>query len=881
MKKFKFSVIMPVYKVEEFLEEAIESVVNQTIGFEEHVQLILVNDGSPDNSHLICENYKVKYPDNVHYIAKENGGVSSARNMGLQVALGEYINFLDPDDSISENVLTNVSSFFEENNVDLVSIPMFKFGAEIGEHQLNYKFGRNHDRVINIFLDYKAIQLSGPSSFFRKSAIKHLFDEDMKYAEDAVFVNEIIIASGEYGALSKDNKYYYRRREDDSSATQSGQFDEDWYLGIIDKFFTPMMEMSNEKYEHLIKYVQNLVAYDLGWRLNVVENDIMTNEFIESFMGKIQVLLKDIDEEIINNQRHLNPHKKWFLINLKNKNTNYSTKTLRFNNEVVLYDGKDAVAKLSNQHMTIEFVNIEKDFVVLEGNFGSLFHKDDIEIVAQTESGKFYSAENVSRKAHDLKMLTIVVKEYKGFKIRIPLNDFINVRILAKSEQTLLPMTLNFGKYSGISTHFKQNYKFIGDYGVSYQQPDVLTLINKESKTTELKKGFKVIKALVKTKRKPRIKAAVARMAYHFNMLFKKNEKWVFMDRQDKADDNAEHLFKYVSEHDKEIDAVFIVDKASDDFTRLAKYGKVIPLGSYQHKMQILLADKVLSSHIDEWVINPFFSTKVYYQNLINFKFIFLQHGITKDDMSGWLNRYKKNVSLFITGGKEEYKSIIDGDYNLNENQVTLSGFPRFDNLISDDKKQILIIPTWRKHLVEERDQVRGVRPYSTTFKDSLFFNSYNDLINDPRLIEKAKEKNYEIVFFPHPDIQQQIEDFERNDFVKFAPYDTPFQKMFNESSLLITDYSSVAFDFGYEKKPVIYYHFDEGNSYEKGYFDYKTMGFGDIIDNHDDLISSLINSLENNCEISEKYKNRIEDFYEHTDNNNCQRVYEAIKELG
>lgn len=877
MNKFKFSVIMPIYNVEEFLDEAIQSVVNQTIGFKENIQLVLVNDGSPDNSHLICKGYKEKYPENIIYIEKENGGVSSARNRGLEVVEGEYINFLDPDDYLSLNVMSNVSSFFEENNVDLVSIPMFKFDAQVGEHQLNYKFGKDYDRVINIFADYKAIQLSGPSSFFRKSAIKHSFDENMKYAEDALFVNETIIPSGEYGALSKQNKYYYRKREDNSSATQSGEFDEDWYFGIIDKFFNSLIKISNEQYNHTIKYAQNMIMYDLGWRLNVEENEIMTSELVKKFLDKVEVLLKDIDEKIVNEQKHINVHKKRYLLDLKN---DQAAKLMTFNKNVILYNGDRALAVLSKERINIEFINIEKGFVVLEGNFGSLFHKNDIEILAYTESGNFYPAEDVNRRSHDLKMLTIAVKEYKGFKIIIPIDDFVNVRIMAKSKQTLVLLPMTFGKYSGISNHFKQNYKFIGDYGIIHENAYLLTLKKKESKMDELKKEFKVVMSLFKTKKKPRIKAAIARIGYHLNMLFKKNEKWVFMDRQDKADDNAEHLFKYVTKNNKEIDAVFIVDKNSNDYTRLQQYGKVIPLGSYQHKMQMLLADKVISSHIDEWVINPFFSTKVYYQNLITFKFVFLQHGTIKDDLSRWLNRYRKNMSLFITGGKEEYKSIVNGDYNLTENEVVLSGFPRFDNLISDDKKQILIIPTWRKALVEERDQVRGVRPYSTTFKDSLFFNSYNDLINDPRLIEKAKEKNYEIIFFPHPDIQQQIEDFKRNDYVKFAPYDTPFQKMFNESSLLITDYSSVAFDFGYEKKPVIYYHFDEGNGYEKGYFDYKTMGFGEIIDNHEVLISSLINSLENDCEITEKYKLRIEDFYEHTDNNNCQRVYEAIKEM-
>ena len=78
--QYKFTVVTPVYKVEEYLEETIESVLNQTIGFEENIQMILVNDGSPDRSEEICLKYQKQYPDNIIYLKKENGGVSSARN---------------------------------------------------------------------------------------------------------------------------------------------------------------------------------------------------------------------------------------------------------------------------------------------------------------------------------------------------------------------------------------------------------------------------------------------------------------------------------------------------------------------------------------------------------------------------------------------------------------------------------------------------------------------------------------------------------------------------------------------------------------------------------------------------------------------------------
>lgn len=97
-KKFLFSVVIPVYNVEKYLEEAILSIVNQTIGFKKNIQLILINDGSPDNSGDICKKYKTLYPENIVYVEKENGGVSAARNEAFQYVDAKYVTFLDSDD---------------------------------------------------------------------------------------------------------------------------------------------------------------------------------------------------------------------------------------------------------------------------------------------------------------------------------------------------------------------------------------------------------------------------------------------------------------------------------------------------------------------------------------------------------------------------------------------------------------------------------------------------------------------------------------------------------------------------------------------------------------------------------------------------------------
>ena len=98
LNKYKFSIIVPVYNAEKFLEECIESVLNQSIGFKENVQLILVNDGSKDNSGEMCEKYFQRFPEDIIYIDKENGGVADARNAGMERIEGEYTAFLDSDD---------------------------------------------------------------------------------------------------------------------------------------------------------------------------------------------------------------------------------------------------------------------------------------------------------------------------------------------------------------------------------------------------------------------------------------------------------------------------------------------------------------------------------------------------------------------------------------------------------------------------------------------------------------------------------------------------------------------------------------------------------------------------------------------------------------
>ena len=111
--RYKVSVVIPVYNCEEYLESCVESLMKQTMD-KDDFQIVFVNDGSSDNGGAICEK-AAKEHSNITYFLKENGGVSSARNKGIELSEGKYILFLDADDTLTEDTLKSIYEFFEEH----------------------------------------------------------------------------------------------------------------------------------------------------------------------------------------------------------------------------------------------------------------------------------------------------------------------------------------------------------------------------------------------------------------------------------------------------------------------------------------------------------------------------------------------------------------------------------------------------------------------------------------------------------------------------------------------------------------------------------------------------------------------------------------------
>ncbi len=208
--------------------------------------------------------------------------------------------------------------------------------------------------------------------------------------------------------------------------------------------------------------------------------------------------------------------------------------------------------------------------------------------------------------------------------------------------------------------------------------------------------------------------------------------------------------------------------------------------------------------------------------------------------------------------------------------------YKTFDNLYDrNEKKQILIMPTWRKDIVNPSYVKEKLLPDSV-FTSSKYYKTYNSLINNDKLINKLNESNYEVVFYPHYEIQQYIQYFNtKSDKVIIAKkenYDV--QTLLKESKLLISDYSSVLFEFAYMNKPILYYQFYKLTHYKMGYFEYDRDGFGDIVKHEDELVQKIIEFIDNDFKVSEKYQERIDKCFKNRDDKNCERIFKEIVKM-
>lgn len=368
-------------------------------------------------------------------------------------------------------------------------------------------------------------------------------------------------------------------------------------------------------------------------------------------------------------------------------------------------------------------------------------------------------------------------------------------------------------------------------------------------------------------------------------------KSWVLMDRVDAAHDNAEHLFKYLREAEPDRPVWFALDRKSQDFRRLKKegVGNLLAYGSFTWMLVCLNATHVLSSQAGPYVDNPQALRKV---RRPRWRFVFLQHGVVHTGLHRWLNR--RNFDLFLTTTSAEYAAIV-GDrspYRFTPHEVALTGMPRFDRLyrLAADVTEpgaIVVAPTWRESLFDGKADAKGLRAQRDDFTDTDYARQWREFLTSPQLAEVARTSGRRVDFMPHPNIKPYLEQFGLPDYINVLSYAThDVQRVLADAAVLVTDYSSIAFDAAYIGRPVVYFQFDRADVFRgahtirQGYFSYDEDGFGSVVKTAEAAVDAVASLARAGFAPLPEHRTRMEEAFPFHDDLTCERVVTAVAAL-
>ena len=366
-------------------------------------------------------------------------------------------------------------------------------------------------------------------------------------------------------------------------------------------------------------------------------------------------------------------------------------------------------------------------------------------------------------------------------------------------------------------------------------------------------------------------------------------------ERPNEARDNGYYFFEYLRKNHPHINIHYVIKEGSPDFEKVKKLGNFIIYDSLEHEQYFFSCNTIICTHTRGTIEPSFFNkntVKREYPDYYKKNYIFLQHGI---NVGGFINSFSKkntlnaNFTKIVSGAEPEF-NYLDQNLGYEEGVVTYTGLARFDSILKKEaqwgqKNRIIYMPTWRLDICSP-SYLKQKKYNDFRFTQSDYYKKILSLINNPVLQQLLEKYNCDFHFIPHPEVTQYNKYFTSSlaNVKIIAVENINLQEELIDSKLLITDYSSVFFDFAYMKKPVIFYQHDKdaffSQHYQKGFFDFEDHYFGDVITEENDMISKIENTMAKGFPFPEKAMKTHNIFFKKYDVNNCERIYEELTEV-
>lgn len=458
---------------------------------------------------------------------------------------------------------------------------------------------------------------------------------------------------------------------------------------------------------------------------------------------------------------------------------------------------------------------------------------------------------------------------WKKFGLGQPKTNSFEARVSLVELQSLIIHSkeiLDF--YIEITSELVTRREKIGLQRYSYYKDDVLA-------TTELRSKYEEVDISYCLTITPRgnLKLETFKLDFSMRELLQKRHDtydiWLIGERPDTAQDTGYHLFKYCRLNYPNQPVYYAIEQDSKDLKNIEHLGNVLLAGSKEHFEIASKAKVLIGSHDFDYFL-PFKGIQSpSYKDTVK---VFLQHGVLGRKKVEYDKKYYKYpFDIFCVSSTYEQQMVMD-QQGYTEQDVRVTGLSRFDQLMKDHapKREILLIPTWREWL-------------NTTdaLVESEYLKRYVGLLQNPRLHQLLLDNNLKLNFYPHYRMQQFFEEFGEElhpsvELIKLGEKNV--QDLLKENALMITDFSSVSFDFTYLSKPVIYYHFDRDSFFKGGIMrPFDETFLGDIASQEEELIDFISASIDTGFKEKEEVAHKKNLLFDYVDQHNCERVYKEI----
>lgn len=885
-KKPLFSVIVAVYNSQLTLRATLRSFELQTSA-NEAIEYLFVNDGSIDRSLDIVLSW-ARGRRNVVVLSKPNGGIASTRNAALAVARGDWVTSVDPDDIIERHYFDEVAKMIRadaEGELAMLATRVLITKHETGKfstkHPLDKKF-RSGNRLVDLRTEPNAFAI-GATTFLRRSVLADSgLGYDSRIAPSFEDGNLILRYLSHFQvplvALVSSAHYFYRKVSGGNSAVQGGWSSPSKYIDQVQWGYLGALD-----------YVRSHCGYTPDWLAVAVCYDLM-------------YFFKDYHK--------YDSKTRWV-----GSDTSLSEEFLGFCRDIFTHVSFEQLQMLSVNAPSWSLLQALRTFFFPDGASGRLFRwgsrpdgKINFTVVHAQPCGDVQILENARPKAVSIEgskthsYFGRVFAEEVSFSlgsrdaslfidgVLCPTGDKVLSKEAPFSPQLLAALREKSLVARRTAREWSKARRMVERVRVEsavLRRPMLVTLSAKVLRRVQGK-----LKKETDYNAELRSKVEAIRSSPYGQSLA---GCWYLLDHPERADDNAEHLYRYLMNHRPEINAVFALQRDSKDWERLFNEGfHLVDYGSPESSAAALQAGVVLSSDAVEACMYPA-PRKVFGKP--QYDFVFLQHGICEKDISAWLRG--KDIAMCLTSTSDEFSFFTwkKSPYEFQMAQVALTGLPRHDALLHKsevDRLQVehrqgphrlLLIPTWRKDLKESLAKAPSPGEASRVFRESVFGDSWLSVLEDPYLRQLTERGKLRIDFLLHPNFDSGLEGIDLPSGVNLLNLgEKGFQEIIIECDSFLTDFSSLAFDASYVGKAVGYFHFDIDSigagthSWVPGNFDYDKMGLGPVHRTAKDVVTWIRQRVSGESREDSAYRARAESTFLPRDGNNSARVVESVE---